>query len=237
VSGVRVLDDAPDDLVDTVAEIGAEQDRDQRWHVRTGELTAFVIAGPAVVADAAVVEMVDDPLPQRGSEDIRLRRTGSKRRGGSGMRRGGTIKDAGQITAVSASVLHEDQRAEALGDQALDDGGLVAGGLVRDAQPPGDLFPGQFLDEPQLVDLLLPIGEDSGDPVSTWAASWIRLPAIATVTSMVSGAGATSSCLLLAAGAALFIGFLRRLDSGDGGLGRAGPSFPMPAESFFTYFQ
>jgi hypothetical protein len=164
VSGMRMLDDAPDDLVDTVTEIGAEQDRDQCWHVRADELTTFVVAGPAVVADAAVVEVVGDPLPQRGSEDIRLRRTGSKRRGRCGMGLGGTIKDASQITAVSASFLHEDQRAEAIRDQALDDGGLVAGGLVRDAQPPGNLSSGQFLDEPQLVYLLLPIGEGSDDP-------------------------------------------------------------------------
>ena len=62
VFGVRVLDDAPDSFVDAVAELTGEQDRDQCWHVRPDELTALVIACPAVVADIAVVEMVHDPL-------------------------------------------------------------------------------------------------------------------------------------------------------------------------------
>ena len=164
VSGVRVLNDASDDLVDAVAELAGEQDRDQRWRVRADELAALAVAGPAVVADVAVVEVVDDPLPEHGGEDIpRLGRPRTSACGG--VRLGGVVEDAGQVGAVSASFLHEDQRAEPIGDQALDDGGLVAGGLVRDAQPPGDLPSSQFLDEPQLVDLLLAIGE-GGDTVS-----------------------------------------------------------------------
>ena len=62
VSGVRLLDDAADDLVDTVAEIRAEQDRDQCWREGGGELPALVVAGPAVVADVAVVEVIGDLL-------------------------------------------------------------------------------------------------------------------------------------------------------------------------------
>ena len=62
--GVRACDDAPDGLGDAVAELRGEQDRDERWRVRPDQFAAFTVAGAAVVADAAVVEVVDDPLPQ-----------------------------------------------------------------------------------------------------------------------------------------------------------------------------
>lgn len=63
VVGVRLLDNTPDNLVDAVAELAGEQDRDQRWYVWADKLAALGIASPAVVADGAVVEVVDDPLP------------------------------------------------------------------------------------------------------------------------------------------------------------------------------
>src|ERR1700678_529508 len=145
VSGVGLLDDAPDDLVDAVAELAGEQDRDQRWRVRADKLAALAVAHPAVVADIAVVEMVHDPLPEHRSEDIRTSRSGRERRssGGGGACLGGVVDNAGEAGAVSPSLLHEDQRTEPVSDQGLDDGGLVTGRLVRDTQPPGDLPPGQ----------------------------------------------------------------------------------------------
>jgi hypothetical protein len=60
---VRLLNDAADDLVDAVAELAGEQDRDQCWRVWADELAALIVAGPAVVADVAFIEVVNDPLP------------------------------------------------------------------------------------------------------------------------------------------------------------------------------
>jgi hypothetical protein len=41
VAGVGVFDDVSDDLVDAVAELAREQDRDQRWRVRADKLAAL----------------------------------------------------------------------------------------------------------------------------------------------------------------------------------------------------
>src|SRR6202453_5211831 len=165
VPGVCLLDGAADDLIDAVTELAGEQDRDERWRVGTDELAALSVAGPAVVADAAVVEVVHDPLAQRSREQARASLTGRERRRRSGsVGPDRVIKDAGQIRAVATAFLHEDQGAEPVGDEGLDDGGLVAGRLVGDAEPPGNRSPGQFLDEPQLVDLLLAIRERGDDP-------------------------------------------------------------------------
>src|ERR1700689_4055809 len=61
----------------------------------------------------------------------------------------------------------------------------------------------------------------STDPEPTRAARWMRMPTIATATSMVSGAGAT--CAWPGAGAVLLIGFSVALGVGRrGGSGQAG---------------
>ena len=72
------------------------------------------------------------------------------------------LDDAGQAGAVPASLLEQDQGAEPGGDEVLDTGDLVAGGLVSDAEPLGDLPASQLLHDPQLVDLLL-AGSQGGD--------------------------------------------------------------------------
>ena len=148
----RVLGGLPgytvDALCDAFAESGGEQDGDQAWYVGAGQFAALVVAGAAVVAGLAGPEVTGDPLAQRGAE-----RPGP---GGDAHR---AVDDLGQVRAVGASFLEKDQCAEAVCDEVLDDGGLVAGGLVGDAELLGGLPAGQFLDEPQLVHLLLPFGE------------------------------------------------------------------------------
>src|ERR1700678_4682971 len=111
VSGVGLLDDAPDDLVDAVVELAGEQDRDQCWRVRADKLAALGVAHPAVVADIAVVEVVDDPLPEHRSEDIRIGRSGRERRssGGGGACPGRANENGGRARAGSPSFLGEGQ--------------------------------------------------------------------------------------------------------------------------------
>ena len=70
----------------------------------------------------------------------------------------------GQTTAVGASLLEQDQRAEAIFDQSLDLSCLVAGGLIRDPEMHRDLLACQPLHDTQLVDLLLVVGEGGDDP-------------------------------------------------------------------------
>jgi hypothetical protein len=102
-----------------------------------------------------------------GGEDIHFGRGGEYRAGdGSGARSGGIVKDASWVRPVGASLLHEDQRAGAVRDQLLDDGGLVAGGLVRDTKLGSGLPASEFLEEPQPVDLLLLFGQDGGNPAN-----------------------------------------------------------------------
>jgi hypothetical protein len=62
--------------------------------------------------------VADDLLAQdrREGSDSRCRRDG--------------LDDAGQVGAVPASLLEQDQGAEPGGDEVLDAGDLVAGGLV-----------------------------------------------------------------------------------------------------------
>jgi hypothetical protein len=58
VPGVGLLDGTADYLVDAVAELAREQDRNQGWRVWADKLTALAATRPAVVADGAFIESV-----------------------------------------------------------------------------------------------------------------------------------------------------------------------------------
>jgi hypothetical protein len=109
-----------DGVQDPVAQQRRHQDRDDHRSIGRDQLGTSGVAGPAVVAALAGVQVAQDALAQQPSEAATV--------GGC------LVQDAGQLRTVAAAVPRQHQRAEPLIGLGDDLQGEAAGLLGAHAQ-------------------------------------------------------------------------------------------------------